>query len=124
VDGFRQDPLLLEFVLNSLIEIAVEFSPPGRHVDIISRRRKEFVELFVRDEGSGIEREKLTSLFQPFFKTETGERFTHQGMGLSLYLDKLVVNYVGGEIAADSQVGKGTVMKIRFPLKNLKTGKK
>jgi signal transduction histidine kinase len=124
VDGFRQDPLLLEFVLNSLIENAVEFSPPGRHVDIISRRRKEFVELFVRDEGSGIEREKLTSLFQPFFKTETGERFTHQGMGLSLYLDKLVVNYVGGEIAADSQVGKGTVMKIRFPLKNLKTGKK
>jgi signal transduction histidine kinase len=123
VDTITQDPLLLEFVLNSLIENAVEFSPAGKAVDVISRKNKGNIDLFVRDRGSGIGKEKLAALFQPFFKTETGERFEHQGLGLSLYLDKLVINYLGGEIAAESEIGKGTVIKIRLPA-GKKTAKK
>jgi K+-sensing histidine kinase KdpD len=115
-DVINQDPLLLEFVLNSVIENAVEFSPEGKTVDVISRRNKKNIDLFIRDQGEGIDKQKLDSLFQPFFKTETGERFEHQGLGLSLYLDKLVINYLGGEVAADSQIGKGTVIKIRLPV--------
>jgi signal transduction histidine kinase len=114
-DRLNQDPLLLEFVLNSVIENAVEFSPAGKNIDIISRQTKDNIDLFIRDQGAGIDKEKLAALFQPFFKTETGERFEHQGLGLSLYLDKLVVNYLGGEIAAESRPGEGTIIKIRLP---------
>jgi len=114
-DRLRQDGLLLEFVLNSLIDNAIEYSPEGKHIDVISRPAKVDINIFVRDEGSGLSSEKLAILFQPFSRAEdVVKSFDHEGMGMSLYLDRLIMHYLGGEIAAESQEGKGTTIKIRL----------
>ena len=116
VDKLKQDGLLLEFVINSLVDNAIEYSPQGGHIDIISRPRKPDVNIFVRDEGSGLTKEKIEALFQPFSRAEDVEKsFGHEGLGMSLYLDRLIMHYLGGQIAAESQPGKGTVIKLRLP---------
>lgn len=114
-DQIKQDPLLLEFVLNSLVENAIEHSPEGKSIDIISRTSGELTNIFVRDSGPGIPAEKFPALFEPFSRAENVEEFEHQGLGLSLYLDRLIVRYLGGKIAAESQPGKATVLKLQLP---------
>jgi signal transduction histidine kinase len=115
-EGLNQDRLLLQFVLDSLVNNAVQYSPNGRNIDIISRRRGGFIDIFVRDQGGGIPPEKLANLFQPFSRAEDlQEHFEHQGLGLSLYLDKLIMRYLGGAIQAESRAGQGTVIKLRLP---------
>lgn len=114
-EKIKQDPLLLEFVLNSLIDNAIEHSPEGKTVDIISRPAGAFTNIFVRDRGPGIAQDKLSTLFKPFSRAEDIEQFEHQGLGLSLYLDKLVMHYLGGSIAAESHPGKPTLIKMRLP---------
>jgi signal transduction histidine kinase len=115
-DQLEQDPLLLEFVMNSLIDNAIQYSPSGKFVDIISRKSGKDTLIFVRDGGVGIPRDKLNQLFKPFSRVEDVEQqFEHQGIGLSLYLDRLIMRYLGGEIAANSLQGQGTTIKLRLP---------
>jgi len=114
-DNLNQDPLLLEFVLDSVVNNAVQYSPQGGQIDIISRRDGAYTSIFVRDQGAGIPAEKLAVLFQPFGRAENvEEHFEHQGLGLSLYLDKLIMRYLGGGIRAESPSGQGTLIKLRL----------
>lgn len=115
-DKLKQDGLLLEFVINSLVDNAIDYSSEGRNIDIISRAGKADINIFVRDEGSGLSKDKLAALFQPFSRAENVEKsFGHEGLGMSLYLDRLIMHYLGGDIAAESEVGKGTTIKLRLP---------
>jgi signal transduction histidine kinase len=114
--SLNQDRLLLQFVLDSLVNNAVQYSPNGRNIDIISRQKRGQIYIFVRDQGGGIPPEKLANLFQPFSRAEdVEEHFEHQGLGLSLYLDKLIMRYLGGAIQAESRAGQGTVIKLKLP---------
>lgn len=115
-DKLKQDGLLLEFVINSLVDNAIDYSQKGSNIDIISRTAKTDVNIFVRDEGSGLSKEKLAALFQPFSRAEDVEKsFGHEGLGMSLYLDRLIMHYLGGDIAAESEEGRGTTIKLRLP---------
>jgi len=116
VDRLVQDGLLLEFVLTTIVDNAIDYSPPNGRIDIISRRSGKRVELYVRDQGQGIAPEKIESLFKPFSRAEDVEQFGHQGMGMDLYLDKLIMHFLGGGIKAQSRPGQGTVIKLALPV--------
>ncbi len=69
------------------------------------------VQVQVSDSGVGIKGEHLQRIFEPFFTTK-GE----SGTGLGLAICHSIVEDHQGEIAVDSQPGKGTVFTLRFPL--------
>lgn len=70
-----------------------------------------FVE--IADNGCGIAPEHLNRIFEPFFTTRPVGKGT--GLGLSISYD--IINKHGGEIQAASELGKGTTMTVRIPLK-------
>ena len=70
----------------------------------------------VRDTGIGIPDEKLPSLFQPFTQVSQSYVRDHQGAGLGLAIVKRLVDMMGGEIAIESEVGKGTAVHVCLPL--------
>ena len=55
-------------------------------------------------------------LFQPFSKIEGFENFDHEGMGFSLYLDKLIMEYLGGSINLQSEENQGTTVDLKLPI--------
>jgi CheY-like chemotaxis protein len=73
---------------------------------------KKWVELSVADSGSGIDPEDLERIFEPYFSTKEKTRGT--GMGLAMVHG--IINAQGGNIDVESEVGKGTVFKIRLPV--------
>lgn len=110
-----QSAELLSFVLSSVIDNAIAYSPDNSNIEISAAASAASTTLTVTDHGQGMPPEKLSLLFQPFSKIEGAEVFTHEGMGFSLYLDKLILTYLHGDIAISSKLGQGTTVVIHLP---------
>ncbi len=98
-----------EVVINLLFN-AVDAMPHGGAVTVATGTEGETVVIEVRDTGRGMTEEVRQHCFEPFFSTK-GER----GTGLGLAIVYGIVQRHGGSIDIQSEVGKGTVVVIRFP---------
>lgn len=104
---------LLEFVLGSLIDNAIKFTPVGGSITIGARPSDKLLSVTVTDSGNGIAKEKQSQLFQPFSRTESAVEFNYEGLGFSLFLDKIIMEYIGGDIDVSSEESKGSEFIIR-----------
>lgn len=109
------DPELLKQILRNLYENAVKYSPNGGIISTSTRHDDEWVSILVRDEGLGIAAEHVASVFERFRRP--GADPTVRGMGLGLYLSRLLAVAQGGRIHATSPgPGKGSTFIIDLPI--------
>lgn len=109
------DPDLLNIVLRNLLSNAIKFTTEGGVVHLMAIGHEEFVEIMVRDTGVGMSTEKIQSLFQvDKAKSERGTA-GEKGSGLGLILVKDIIDLHQGSINVESEVGKGTTIKIKLP---------
>jgi signal transduction histidine kinase len=110
-DQARIDQLLMNLIGN-----AVKYSPSGGQIDLQVKPHVGGVEITIQDKGIGIPREDLLGLGQPFARG-TGRAATFAGMGVGLYVARLVAEGHGGglEIASDG-TEKGTTVRVRLVL--------
>lgn len=87
---------------------AVDSGESSQQVEA-SDARTGWLEITISDTGCGIPDHVLADIFEPFFTTK------HRGTGLGLSTVHRIVENHGGELQLDSQVGEGTVFRIRFP---------
>jgi polar amino acid transport system substrate-binding protein len=104
----------LEHAINNLLQNAAQsLTSTDQSITLItgidSEKRSAFVE--VRDEGRGISSEIVQYITDPFFTTRRDEG----GTGLGLWMVQHIVGEHKGELLIDSQVGKGTTMRIVLP---------
>jgi len=96
-------------VLLNLVKNAIEATPAGGVVEVVTRLKGDMVEVVVADTGEGIPEELKNRLFLPFFTTKK------QGTGLGLCISKRILDdHPGCSLSLDSAPGKGTVATIGF----------
>lgn len=103
-------------VVTNLLNNAIVHGLDGRDhgvIGIIGRAAgDDEVWLEVHDDGCGIPLANRRRIFDPFFTTRLGQGGS--GLGMHIVLN-LVTNVLGGTIEVDSEVGQGTVMRVRMP---------
>jgi len=98
---------LTEVFLN-LIENAVAFVPEtGGKIQITGKSEDGFVQFSVVDNGPGIPKDGIDSLFKKFYQLDTSHTRKHGGSGLGLSICRGYVEGIGGKIWAESKEGKG-----------------
>jgi signal transduction histidine kinase len=55
-------------------------------------------------------------LFKPFSRADSALQFNYEGLGFSLFLDKIITDYMGGDILATSTKGSGTAITVKTAL--------
>ena len=109
------DPALLEQILRNLYENAIKYSLNGGEIRTTGLSDGSSVRIEVADQGTGIAPEHVPHLFQRFRRP--GADPTVRGMGLGLYLSRLLVEAQGGEISARSEgIGKGSTFSVVLPV--------
>lgn len=103
---------LFEFVFGSVLDNAIKFSHAGGTIKVSVSPHEHKVAIKVSDYGVGIAKDKLPQLFKPFSRADSALEFNYEGLGFSLFLDKIIMDYIGGAITADSESEKGSVFTI------------
>lgn len=102
-------------LVSSLVGNSVKFTPAGGSVILKLINQKHGALLLVQDTGNGIDPNKLQNLLQPFTRGTDVLTYDHEGIGLSLYIDQLIVERVGGSINIISKPRQGTKVTVRLP---------
>lgn len=96
----------LERVIANLLTNALKYSAGDADVNVRLARKDDDVELSVIDRGIGIPPESVRRLFERYYRTTPG-RARASGLGLGLYIARLIVELHGGRIEVASEVGEG-----------------
>ena len=109
------DALRIEQALTNLVGNAVKYSPSGGEVGVGVEPRGELVAVTVSDHGIGIAADEIPTLGKPFARGSRRAR-TFSGMGIGLYLARLVSEGHGGslELASPGE-DQGTTVTIELP---------
>lgn len=103
------------FVLNSLVENAVDFCKENGNINIKATQNKDFIDISITDDGAGINPSDLGRLFQPFSSSNDVLSYDHNGLGLSLYAGKQLLERIGGKITINSKPNQGTTASFAIP---------
>ncbi len=96
----------------NLLSNAVKFTPPGGAVLIECHVEPDIVQLRFRDTGVGIPPDQLEQIFEPFVQLGRGLESGHEGTGLGLAISRDLARSMGGDLAAHSDVGEGSVFTL------------
>jgi Na+/proline symporter/nitrogen-specific signal transduction histidine kinase len=110
-----RDKLVQVFV--NLISNAIKFCNPeeGRIIVTISKQNNQVV-VKINDNGMGIEKEKLSFIFERFTQLNNEKLGKPAGSGLGLFITKKIVELYKGEIVAESEKGKGATFVVKLDL--------
>lgn len=109
------DRSMLGIILRNLISNAIKFSDVNNNIEIKTSNKNGYVALAVTDNGIGISKERLNSIFNDEMKSTKGTK-NESGTGLGLVLSKEMTERHGGEFFIDSEEDKGTTVSFTLPV--------
>ena len=103
------DPELIKTCIFNVVLNAFQAMPGGGRLTVSTKASNSKVSIFFEDTGTGISRENLSKIFDPFFSTK------ESGLGLGLAMTRRVVEEHGGKVDFQSAEGKGSTIIMSFP---------
>jgi signal transduction histidine kinase len=103
-------------VLRNLLENAVTHTGKGGSISVAARPADGMLEITVADTGEGIPAEDLPNMFERFYRVDKSRARATGGTGLGLTIAKRLVEAHGGQIAVQSEVGKGSRFAFTIPV--------
>jgi signal transduction histidine kinase len=106
----------MEQVFQNLFNNALRHSFDGGRIRVTARRRGPVAEISVSDDGSGIPAAALPRIFERFFRADPARSRAEGGTGLGLAIVRHLIQAMGGEVGARSELGQGTTIWFTLPL--------
>jgi signal transduction histidine kinase len=107
------DPDRLDRIVTNLLSNALKYSEPDAPVAVRATAADGVVALAVRDNGRGIPAEHLPRIFERFYRIDDARKA--DGLGIGLYITRLLAEAHGGQIAVESQPGAGSTFTCSLP---------
>ena len=111
-------PSYIDKIISNLLSNAIKHTEAGGKIDFIISEgiRPESISIRIADTGEGIAQEDLERIFDFFYQSPHAKN--KSGTGIGLAFAQMMVEKMNGKIEVESQVGKGSVFTINFPMKN------
>ena len=113
------DPARVEQILDNYVSNAIKYSLPQTKIYVAVKENRSNIELSVRDEGPGIDKNEISRLFKQFGTISSVPRKGEQATGLGLAIVKKVADALGAEVGCISEKGQGATFYARFPREKL-----
>lgn|GEM_PF-4876100 len=111
----RADPDRLRQVVNNLLNNALKYSDPDTSVQVSVRLDNDEAVIAVRDAGPGIPIPEQEAIFALFYRVQGTAASGRTGLGLGLYICRMLVEQHGGRIWVESHPGEGSTFYVALP---------
>jgi two-component system phosphate regulon sensor histidine kinase PhoR len=111
----RADKSLLVNVFTNVIDNANKYSPKCPQIAVRTRNLNNGIQVSVEDQGIGISKANLKKVFEKLYRVHTGNIHDVKGFGLGLHYVKTIVEEHGGYVSIESELKKGTKVRIYLP---------
>lgn len=112
------DEVHISNVIHNLLDNAIKYSPDQLHVEIQTESNANQYTIKIKDQGIGMEKSVLESVFEPFYRVPTGNIHNVKGFGLGLSYVKKIIEAHGGKVKVESTLGAGSIFIITLPYGN------
>lgn len=109
----RGNAELIRRATENVLRNALRFSPPGQQIEVYLRTEQQWLVIQVRDQGPGVDEEKLSSIFDPFVRVNSP--LMGKGYGLGLAIVRKVILAHHGEVEARNRPEGGLALTLRLP---------
>jgi len=103
-------------VLLNLLSNAIKFSHENGRIEVGIYAEDNCCVVYVKDDGIGIENDKLDYIFQKFAQLDSSMSRQNEGAGLGLSITKNIIDSHHGYIWVESELGKGSIFKFKIPI--------
>jgi two-component system, OmpR family, heavy metal sensor histidine kinase CusS len=110
------DITLFRRAISNVVANALKHTPATGNVAVEVRPLRDAVKILVKDDGVGIPAEHLSRVFDRFYRVDASRATAMPGTGLGLAIVKTIVELHGGSATIESELGKGTLVTLIFPL--------
>lgn len=117
----KADKNRIEQVLTNLLSNAIKFSQGTKRVIIDVRELSNRLQISITDFGIGIPEEKLSSIFDRFYRVEVND-YNSSGLGIGLYISSEIMKRHGGGLSVESKKGKGSTFILTLPMESKEKG--
>lgn len=107
-------------VMANLLSNAIKHSPAGDAVHVVLAWTEAVVRVKVRDRGPGIDPKFRAHMFEKFSQADGSDRRAQGGTGLGLYITRMLVERMGGQVSVDSVAGEGATFIVELPVLDAK----
>ena len=113
------DERILKQIFFNILSNSVKSTCSDGYIDVYLKKLSTGIRLIFKDNGCGIEKEKLIHIFDPFYQIHSSDGKYPQGMGLGLVLVKKMVILHQGRVDIKSVLNKGTSLIIDLPIERI-----
>lgn len=107
-DDIMVDKFYLTTALFNILENAVKYSKDNAEIKVQARKQKLDLIIQVSDNGIGINKNEVKTIFDKFYRVSTGNTHDVKGLGLGLFYTQNIVHAHNGTIKIESKIDKGT----------------
>lgn len=111
------DPEKIERIILNLLSNAIKYNKNNNDIEVYIDVNEEYVKIYVKDHGIGIQKDKLENIFDEFIKIDDGLNRPCEGSGIGLSIVNEFTRVHKGKVNVFSELGKGTVFEIILPNK-------
>jgi signal transduction histidine kinase len=106
----------VERALINLLTNAIKYSNEHKTTNVSIQLKDDFVVIRVKDQGQGMGKEQLAKVFEPYYRSENEAELKAEGTGLGLAIVKHIMEAHNGKIEVESEIGKGSIFTLWFPV--------
>ena len=112
----KTDQKKIKIVLGNIIENAIKYSFEESEIGIVIQENRSNLIVKISDQGCGIDAQSKPFVFDKFYRAIDAKKLSADGTGVGLYISKVLLKEMDGEIWFESEKDKGSIFYIKIPI--------